>query len=155
MSRAPIWTAEAVATLRALWPDRDVPVADIASRVGLSVAACYNMASRHGLRRYAARGDGTTCQNRVRRPVEPFRIAFAPEPLAATPAPALPRPCECRWPLWAWGERPGASPRFCDAPASPGRAYCEEHAALTTRRRGEPWRKLPPPTLLGQWLQAA
>lgn len=64
-------------------------------------------------------------------------------------------PCTCRFPLWNWGERPGAAPSFCDAPMAPGEPYCAEHAALATRRRGEPYRKIQPPTLLGRVLETA
>ena len=37
---------------------------------------------------------------------------------------------QCRWPMWADGERPGPSPRFCCEPTRPGQSWCEVHCAI-------------------------
>lgn len=39
-------------------------------------------------------------------------------------------PRRCQWPMWRDGKRPGPRPRFCAAPAQPGRAWCAVHAAI-------------------------
>jgi hypothetical protein len=64
------------------------------------------------------------------------------------------KPQRCCWPTWPDFTRARPA-RFCSAEASPGRAYCADHAELAIRRHGEPWRKTPPPTLLGRLLIAA
>lgn len=149
------WTAAMIATLRDLWPDRELSATAIADRLAVTLAAVFGMAQRLGLpSRYPKRGSGNTRQKRRRTGVEPFLLCPAPEPLPAPPLPVTRQPCRCRWPLWPDFTRP-TSPRFCDAPAAPGRAYCDDHVDLAIRRHGEPYRKLPPPTLLGRLLLAA
>ncbi|MBS0560659.1 MAG: GcrA cell cycle regulator [Proteobacteria bacterium] len=69
-------------------------------------------------------------------PAEPRAEAFAapPAPVAVAPVPRpqpAPRPfartVACCWPI---GEPGTKSFRFCDADATPGKPYCQEHAQL-------------------------
>ncbi len=151
------WTPAMLATLRTLWPDRDIPADAIAGRLGVSPAAACAMASRLGLARRTRQGGSA---GRVRRMPGGFPALAGTD---AAPEPAAPAlrlldplpPCGCRWPTWPDWTRAPHPPRFCDAPTVPGSAYCDVHRDLSRRAPGGPWRRLPPPTLLARLLEAA
>ena len=149
------WTPDRIALLRDLLADPEMEVAAIAERLGVPPSTIYAARARFGLARRTRQGGA---HGRVRRAPGGFPVLAGAEDDAANPAgpllPVLARPCGCRWPLWPDFTRP-AAPRFCDAPVTGGSAYCLEHRQLSRRTRGEPWRRLPPPTLLGRLLLAA
>ena len=152
-------TADRVALLRKLLADPEMEVAAIAERFGIPPATIYHARYRLGLGLgLARRTQQSGAESRIRRAPGRFPTLATTDAAGQPDGPllaALDAPCTapgCRWPMWAWAERPRLD-RFCDAPAAPGRAYCPEHAALATRRHGEPYRKRP--TFLAAVLWAA
>jgi GcrA cell cycle regulator len=152
------WNEESIARLRALWAE-GLSTAEIGRRMSISKNAVVGKAHRLNLpaRPSPIRREGVAG---VVRPVAPRRVtgptlpplaaASAPAPQLVTapisqpPAPpsAVPRvvasrpastsfrairPQACCWPI---GEPGTKSFRFCDAEATPGKPYCQEHAAL-------------------------
>ena len=149
------WNEETIARLRALWAE-GLSTAEIGRRMGISKNAVVGKAHRLNLparpspiRREGAGGaPRPVVPRRVTGPtLPPLAAASAPPPQLVTapapppPAPAAPRvvasrpatttfralrPQSCCWPI---GEPGTKSFRFCDAEATPGKPYCQEHAA--------------------------
>ncbi len=149
------WNEETIARLRALWAE-GLSTAEIGRRMGISKNAVVGKAHRLNLparpspiRREGAGGaPRPVAPRRVTGPtLPPLAAASAPPPQLGTaappppPAPAAPRvvasrpatttfralrPQSCCWPI---GEPGTKSFRFCDAEATPGKPYCQEHAA--------------------------
>ena len=145
------WNEETIARLRALWAE-GLSTAEIGRRMGISKNAVVGKAHRLELpaRPSPIRRDPATPRPIAtgRRPtLPPLRAAMpimprreepkpvlAPAPVAVAPKPvavvrAFPRVSTktCCWPI---GEPGTKSFRFCDAEATPGKPYCQEHAAL-------------------------
>jgi GcrA cell cycle regulator len=152
------WNEETIARLRALWAE-GLSTAEIGRRMSISKNAVVGKAHRLNLpaRPSPIRREGS---GGVPRPVAPRRVtgptlpplaaASAPAPQLVTAPlsqpPAAPssvprvvasrpasttfraiRPQSCCWPI---GEPGTKSFRFCDAEATTGKPYCQEHAAL-------------------------
>ena len=151
------WNDETIARLRALWAE-GLSTAEIGRRMGISKNAVVGKAHRLNLpaRPSPIRCEGAVsaprpqAPRRVTRPtLPPLATASTPPqiitaPLSQPPAPpaSVPRvvssrpaattfrairPQACCWPI---GEPGTKSFRFCDATATQGKPYCQEHAAL-------------------------
>jgi len=150
------WNEESIARLRALWAE-GLSTAEIGRRMSISKNAVVGKAHRLNLppRPSPIRRDGVTAVPRpamARRVVGPTlpplaaTNAPAPQLASAPPRPAPPapvprvvasrpattnfraiRPQACCWPI---GEPGTKSFRFCDGEATPGKPYCQQHAAL-------------------------
>lgn len=152
------WNEETIARLRALWAE-GLSTAEIGRRMAISKNAVVGKAHRLNLpaRPSPIRRDGAAG---VPRPASPRRVTgptLPPLPVASAPAPQMVtapisqpppapasvprvvasrtasttfrpmRPQTCCWPI---GEPGTKSFRFCDAGATAGKPYCQEHAAL-------------------------
>lgn len=98
------WTDEAVAMLRALWPDRDITTEGIGIRLGVSKNAVIGKARRIGL---------------------PFRRNPTPPKIARGAAEVYVAPRTCAWPM---GDPRNPDFHFCGEGTIDGKPYCREHA---------------------------
>ena len=137
------WTAERVATLRALWNQAPrLSLLEIARRMGMTKNAIVGKAHRLDLpSRPSPIIRGTTpprvveakAPSPIIRGTTPPRVveAKAPAPSDAPPPPPVRhglsphRACQ-----HIAGEPAGAATLFCGAPAKPGSSYCAAHHAL-------------------------
>lgn len=147
------WNEETIARLRALWAE-GLSTAEIGRRLHVTKNAVVGKAHRLHLpprpspiRRAP---DGTVAaapRPQPGRPAEPTlpamlapppapvtepsptrRPAEAPRPvLRSVPSAAGGRVTACCWPI---GEPGTKGFHFCDAPSTPGKPYCQEHAAV-------------------------
>ena len=145
---SPEWPDEKVAVLRHLWAE-DHSTAEIGRRLRMSKNAVVGKAHRLDLRAASHRSGAraattrrgrhavgpsqssrTSCRSpppRRHRPLGPSR--HARQPTARTPAAPSTntQTHSCCWPL---GEPGRPDFRFCDAPAGPGRPYCDAHTRV-------------------------
>ena len=151
------WTEERKLALRALWLQDDpvLPSAEIARRLGISKNAVVGKARRLRLParpspiipkdgappRKAAPSAGAAETRMAALRAAAAKVALAaaqrrmpaapqppPAPPAARPTAGTVTPRTCRWPLWGHGEVP--THRYCGAPATDMRPYCEAHCRI-------------------------
>lgn len=162
-----LWSPETIDRLRALW-DEGLPTAEIGRRLGTSKNSVVGKAHRLDLPqrptpikytkgtpkrptpragpRTLAPLPSLTKEVAAPKPKPPPVKAATQPPPQATPAPPKPFPAtpygrvvKCCWPL---GDPGTLGFRFCEAPSTPGKPYCQEHAAVAyirvrDRREGE------------------
>jgi GcrA cell cycle regulator len=133
------WTDETIAKLRALW-DEGLSTAEIGRRLNISKNAVVGKAHRLNLPARPSpirRTEGEAAPKpvppkRTQGPTLPPLAASIATPVApvrtlmAAPKPVQ-RATPCCWPI---GEPGKPSFHFCTAAATPGKPYCEEHAAI-------------------------
>jgi GcrA cell cycle regulator len=133
------WTEEAIAKLRTLWAE-GLSTAEIGRRLNISKNAVVGKAHRLNLpprpspirRTEGQSAARPSAPKRAQGPTLPPLSASIGSPVptlrAIMPAPkSAPRATPCCWPI---GEPGKPSFHFCNAPASVGKPYCEEHAGI-------------------------
>jgi len=135
------WTDEAIAKLRVLWAE-GLSTAEIGRRLNISKNAVVGKAHRLNLPPRPSpirRLEGEAAA--AARPAAPKRAqgpTLPPLPASMTgPVPSLrpimpspkysQRATPCCWPI---GEPGKPSFHFCNAASTPGKPYCEDHAAI-------------------------
>lgn len=114
-------TPRAVTRAHKLWL-AGTPTAEIARTVGApSKSALIGYSRRAGWPRRPNPSKPKPVT--VKPPVPPKHGQRSP---AARTLTHVPPARTCQWPLWPHGARP-ETPRFCDAPALPGRSWCLVH----------------------------
>ena len=143
VAKPSVWTPERLEQLRSV-AEAGRSMRTASEEMGLSLGSIIGAAKHYGIRFTAPRGGyrAPPAPRAKRAPQPPKVVRRAPMVAPALAEQSL-RPAwtrssqDCCFPMWRHGERPGMSPKFCDAPVAAGRQYCGEHIALCFRKGGE------------------
>lgn len=147
-----VWTPERLTRLREI-AAAGRSMRDAGEDLGLSHGSIAGAAKHYGIRFSAPKGGyraspAAKPKHVVSQAARAERTFASTQRRQAMAAPVMAeqslRPAwtrtarDCCFPMWRHGERPGVSPRFCDAPVVAGRQYCGEHLAVCFRQLGAP-----------------